>query len=88
MAYTNPLRKEIIQEHTIELGKRVHVWKGLRDGINKTYIFDAEHQRRYDLLVLSKRIYSVMTDAELKMFMDRTDRADQAEANQVDLFTE
>jgi len=88
MAYTNPLLKEVIQEHTTELGKRAHVWKGVHDVKNKTYIFDREHQRRYDLLVLSKRIYSVMTDAELKMFMDRADRADQAEANQVDLFTE
>lgn len=77
-------QQQVVTELKTELEMRRKVWR--RVAGSKDQFIDPEHQRRYNLMVLMLDLYSIQTDREFNLLIDRLRRKEEAETAQTTLF--
>jgi hypothetical protein len=60
------MRKKIIKEFDTELKMRRKVWPKIYGEVDR--FVKIEHQERYDILQIAKRVFEQMTDADFAKF--------------------
>jgi len=60
------VRKKIIKEFDTELKMRRKVWPKIYGEVDR--FVKIEHQERYDILQIAKRVFEQMTDADFAKF--------------------